>query len=88
MVFGLEANQWAAIFLGIASLAALLVILVAPWRRVRAERALPDEVESRLLLGDDPEKIAEEEEVSELDEHPSSARADVLELDPERRSSA
>jgi hypothetical protein len=87
MVLGLEANQWVAILLGIACFAALLIIVVAPWRKVRAEHPLPDEVESRLLLGDDPAKIAEEEE-RERARRAAEARADVLDLDPERRSSA
>ena len=87
MLLGLEANQWVAIFLGIACLAALLVIVVAPWRRIRAERPLPDEVESRLLLGDDPAKIAKDED-EDRDKSTSSPRADVVELDPERRSSS
>jgi hypothetical protein len=88
MVLGLETNQWVAILLGITCLAALLIIVVAPWQQVRAERPLPDEVESRLLLGDDPAQIAEEEDESEQAEPPSSPRADVVELDPERRSSS
>jgi hypothetical protein len=87
MVLGLEANQWVAIFLGIACLSAFLVIVVAPWRRIRAERPLPDEVESRLLLGDDPDKIAKDED-EERTTPSSSPRADVVELDPERRSSS
>jgi hypothetical protein len=87
MPFALEANQWVAIFLGAACLVALLIIVVAPWRKVREEPPLRDEVETRLLLGDDPSEIAEEEE-SEGAEAPSEPRADVVELDPERRSSA
>jgi hypothetical protein len=87
MVLGLEANQWVAIILGIACLAALLIIVVAPWRRIRAEHPLPDEVESRLLLGDDPANIAMDED-EERNKRPSSPRADVVELDPERRSSS
>jgi hypothetical protein len=87
MVFGLEANQWVAILLGIACFAALLFIVVAPSRKIRAERPLPDEVESRLLLGDDPARIAEEEE-KERQRHATEPRAEVLDLDRERRSSA
>ena len=84
MLLGLETNQWVAIILGAACLAALMLIVVAPWRKIRAEHPLPDAIESRLLLGDDPAKIAKDEE---NDEPPSSPRADVVELDPERRSS-
>jgi hypothetical protein len=39
-----------------ASAALLLVILVGPSRRVRAERPLPREVEAKLLLGQDPDQ--------------------------------
>jgi hypothetical protein len=87
MVLGLEANQWVAILLGIACVVALLFIVVAPTRKIRAERPLPDEVESRLLLGDDPAKIAEEEE-KERQRRATEPRAEVLDLDRERRSSA
>jgi len=39
-----------------ASAAALLMILVGPSRRVRAEPPLARDVETRLLLGMDPEQ--------------------------------
>ena len=39
-----------------ASVAALLIILIGPSRRIRAERPLPEEVEMKLLLGQDPEQ--------------------------------
>jgi hypothetical protein len=39
-----------------ASAAALLFILIAPSRRVRAEPPLSREDETRLLLGQDPEQ--------------------------------
>ena len=39
-----------------ASLVALLMIVVAPSRRVRAERGLPPDVEAKLLLREDPEQ--------------------------------
>jgi hypothetical protein len=87
MVLGLETNQWVAIFLGGACLVALLIIVVAPWHKIRAEKPLPDEVESRLLLGDDPAMIAAEEE-REGERGTVEPRAEVLDLDPERRSSA
>jgi hypothetical protein len=38
-----------------ASAAALLMILIGPSRRVRAEPPLPREVATKLLLGQDPE---------------------------------
>jgi hypothetical protein len=88
MLFALEANQWVAIVLGSACLVALAIIVVAPWRKVRAEHGLPEEVEARLLLGEDPKEIAEEEDHAEPSEGPSGPRAEILDLDPERRSSA
>ncbi len=39
-----------------ASAAALLMILIAPSRRVRAEPPLSRETETRLLLGQDPDQ--------------------------------
>lgn len=37
---------------------ALALIVVAPWRRVRAERPLPRDVEARLLMGEPPRQVA------------------------------
>jgi hypothetical protein len=87
MYLALETNQWVAILVGVACLGALVVIVVAPWRRIRSEPRIPDDVESRILLGEDPREIAEEED-KEKAEGPSGPRAEVFELDPERRSSA
>jgi hypothetical protein len=39
-----------------ASVVALLMILIAPSRRVRAEPPLPKDVETKLLLGEDPDQ--------------------------------
>jgi hypothetical protein len=41
----------------IVSVAVLVLILVAPWKSVRSEHGLDEEVETRLLLGEDPEQI-------------------------------
>lgn len=42
------------------SAATIVVIVWAPWRKVRAEQPLPETVESRILLGEDPDAIARE----------------------------
>jgi hypothetical protein len=39
-----------------ASVAALLMIVIGPSRRVRAEHPLPPDVEARILLGQDPDQ--------------------------------
>ncbi len=43
----------------------LLVIVLAPWRTVRAEKRLPADVEARLLLGEPPAEVAESEAPAE-----------------------
>jgi hypothetical protein len=44
------------IIVGLA-LVTLILIIVAPWRRVRAERPLPSDLEARVLLGEKPREI-------------------------------
>jgi len=41
----------------VLSVIGLILIVVAPWRGVRREPPLDDEVEARLLLGEDPDDI-------------------------------
>jgi len=62
-----------------ASLVALLAILIAPSRRVRAEPPLPRDVETSLLLGEDPDQTAALAE-PEADEPPSYSPNDLAEL--------
>lgn len=45
------------VIVGLALLT-LAAIIVAPFRRVRAERPLPADVETRVLLGEPPDQIA------------------------------
>ena len=87
MYLALETNQWVAILVGAACLALILVIVVAPWRPVGEEPPMRDDVEARLLLGEDPKEIALEEDEEQAESQPAPS-AEVLELDPERRSSA
>lgn len=46
--------------LGLVSAIALVLIVVAPSRRVRAESRIDKEAETRLLLGEDPAEIDRE----------------------------
>jgi hypothetical protein len=51
---------WIAAVCGLSAFAFLLIV-VAPWRRVRSEsRRLDQEVETRLLLGENPDQLADE----------------------------
>ena len=43
--------------LSVLSVVVLLLIVIAPWKRVRDERPLDPEIEARLLLGEDPDEI-------------------------------
>lgn len=56
---------WIAVVCGL-SFVVLLAIIVSPWPRLdRESRRLDDEVETRLLLREDPEEIAEEVDAEE-----------------------
>ncbi len=69
---------WIAVVCG-ASLAILLLIVLAPWPRVREEpRRLDPDVETRLMLHEDPEALAEE--LDDVDAPPP-----VADLRPDER---
>ena len=55
-----ETNQWRRSWWSRLP-RSLVVIVVAPWRRISPSRD-PRRPETRLLLGDDPKEIAEEED--------------------------
>jgi hypothetical protein len=86
-MLALETNQLVALVLGGVCVAALVIIVVAPWRKIRSEPKIPDEVETRLLLGESPAQIAEEEDETERRESDEGPKAEVFDLDPERRAS-
>ena len=48
--FGLELTTTVLVIIAIASVVTLVLIIVAPWRRVREEPPLDKDVETRLLL--------------------------------------
>jgi hypothetical protein len=55
----------------------VLVLLVwAPWKSVRREPPLPDDIETRLLLGEDPAQIAADQDAAEA----RGRRASVVDL--------
>lgn len=78
-VMAITAVTWFVIAGGV-SLAVLVLIVAAPWRRVRADSGRLDrDIEARLLLGEDPDELAEE-----LDER-SSSPSPVSDLRPDDR---
>jgi hypothetical protein len=61
----------------VLSVVVLVLIVVAPWKRVRDDSGLDDEAETRLLLGEDPEEIERD-----LAAREAERRAGVSELRP------
>ncbi len=55
-VIATDALPW-IVGVAVVSVVTLLLIIVAPWRTIRRESPLADEIESRLLLGEDPDEI-------------------------------
>jgi hypothetical protein len=62
MILAVHFLVWVIVLVAVLSVAALVLIVVAPWRRVRSERPLPEDIEARLLLGESPEAIAKDVE--------------------------
>jgi hypothetical protein len=72
----------AVVFAALAFLVGVVVLVLlvwAPWTSVRNEPPLPDDVETRLLLGEDPEQIAADEDAAEA----HARRATVVDLAPD-----
>jgi hypothetical protein len=74
-----DAVVWIVAVPVVLSLLLLLLIIVAPWKRVRDEPPLDEEVETRLLLGEDPDEIDRDLAARE------SRRAPVADLRPDDR---
>lgn len=43
----------------------IVLLIVAPWKSVRAEPPLDEDIETRLLLGEDPKQIAADEDAED-----------------------
>jgi hypothetical protein len=59
VVLALDSIVWILAICAL-SVVGLLVIVIAPWGRVRREPPLDEEVETRLLLGEDPVELDRE----------------------------
>lgn len=73
------AQFFAGVVTGIAAVG-LLVIVLAPSRRVRAESRLDREVETRLLLGVDPEEVTEPAQAPAAEHHSDFGAAELQAL--------
>lgn len=76
-VLALDTVVWVGMIVALA-VVAFLLILVAPWKGVRREQPLDTDIETRLLLGEDPATVAADADAAE------ARRARVYELDADR----
>jgi hypothetical protein len=60
MALGISTGSIALIAIAVVAFLALVVIVVGPSRRVRAEPPLDPDEESAVLLGEDPEEDRED----------------------------
>lgn len=79
MTPALAVETWIAVAVVLVSVSALLLVLivVAPWRSVRQEPPLDDAIASRILLGEDPAAIAEEEKEDHEEKESETEESDV-----------
>ena len=73
----------AVVLAGLAFLLGVVVLVLlvcAPWKSVRNEPPLPDDVETRLLLGEDPAQIAADQDAAEA----RARRTSVVDLSLDR----
>jgi hypothetical protein len=77
-VLAADAVLVVASFAFVLGVVVLVLLVWAPWKSVRNEPPLPDDVETRLLLGEDPEQIAADEDAAQA----RVRRAPVVDLSP------
>jgi len=77
----MDSVAWVGVVVVIA-VVGLLVILLAPWKSVRDEPPLDTDIETRLLLGEDPASIAADVDAADV------GRGEVTDLDRERAGDA
>ena len=78
------ATDWVPWIAGVFALIAVglaLLVIIPPWRRVRDVPPLDDEIQARVLLGEDPEEI--EKDLERADGDDGDQAAPVTELRPE-----
>jgi hypothetical protein len=71
------------IAVAVAAAGAIVLIAIAPWKRVREEPPLDEDIESRLLLNEDPKQIAADQDRAEAERAAGLAKVRDLELPPQ-----
>ena len=56
-MFAMELAPLLGAICGVFAILVIVLVVAAPWRRVREESQLDEEVQTRLLLGEDPDEI-------------------------------
>lgn len=84
MTLALNNGVMLAVVLALACGVVIALIVIAPWKRVRQEPPIPEAVETRLLLGEDPAKIVDEEIEEEEEAREQRDGGEVFDLDPQR----
>ena len=69
----------------VLGIALLVLLILAPWKSVRDEPPLDDDIETRLLLGEDPEKVAADADAAD---RARVRRAPVYDLEREADADA
>ena len=75
----LSAGITAIIVLAVCALVILVFLVIAPWRTVQDEPPIPEDLETRLLLGEDFDSVDAERDDD------TNASTSVLELDRHER---
>jgi hypothetical protein len=76
MILALSAGAVALLCFGAAVLIIVVVLIIAPWKRVRSEPPLPEDVETRLLLGETFAQVDAETNPSSPTSEPPVAKLD------------
>jgi hypothetical protein len=77
-VFAIDTGPLVGIIAGVFAVGVTLAVVAGPGRRVRDEAPLDEDVETRILMGEDPDAIERDLEEREEDE-----AAPVSDLRPE-----
>jgi hypothetical protein len=79
-LLALNPGAIALVVLGATVFVVVVFIVIAPWRTIRQEPPIPEEAETRLLLGEDFAHVEDE-----LQAHEPDSEATVSEVDGRER---
>jgi hypothetical protein len=74
-MLALDWLPWLGALFALFALGITLLLVAAPWRSVRRESQMDEEIQTRLLLGEDPESI--ERDLEDEDGEPAAPVSDL-----------